>query len=177
MNPQLLLIVVLLLFIGLMWYATAKLKNKLLCTFIRANLTKVEKLVPIQARFVVFDGGKYYVDAKRIVLHWYNRGIHQFFPQWVPSVIYKWDSSAPINPRDFKNTWDTPEARQAASSEDDWKGFNRGMASQVGKKSNVLIQYLPYIAIIVLVILGFMMYTQGQRMDMLEQLMRVRTGG
>ena len=62
----------------LFWYSQSKLKNRLLCTFRRANKTKVEKLIPIKSKYVVFDGGRYNVDPKRISLFWFNRGIHLF---------------------------------------------------------------------------------------------------
>ena len=129
----------------------------------------------MSSRYVIFDGGRYKIDKKRITLLWYNRGFNQFFPQWVPSLDYSHYSDVPHDPDNFVDTWDTPEARNAASSEEDWKGFNKGMAQQVGKKAGAFAQYLPYIVVGILVIGIFLIYTQGQRMDILEQMIRATT--
>jgi hypothetical protein len=155
------------------WYSTASKRNKLLCRFRKPDLTLIEKFVPKHSRYVIFDGGKYIIEPKRVILQWYNRGIHQFFPMWIPSLDYKWDTDVALDPRKFTNTWDTPEARNAASSEDDWKGFNKGMQAQTGKKVTMFQQYLPWITIGAIVILGVMVYTQGQRVDIMEEMIKV----
>lgn len=181
MSLSMLLLGVLLLFIGLAGYSTVRLRNKIHCSFRRVNLTKIERFVPMHSRYVVFDGGKYKIDTERVTLLWYNRGLHQFFPQWVPSLDFSWYSDVPHNPRKFANTWDTPEARNAASSEEDWKGFNKGMQAQAGKKVGIFGQYQTIILIILFAVVGFLLYTQiqamGGRMDMLEQAIKVLPRG
>lgn len=174
LEPSTLLILVLLVFFAMIFYSTARLRNKIYCTFRRINKTKIDKFVPMISRYVIFDGGRYKIDKKRIILLWYNRGINQFFPQWVPSLDYGHYSDVPHDPDKFEDTWDTPEARNAASSEEDWKGFNKGMAQQVGKKSGVFMRYLPFILIAVGVIVAFLIYSQTQRLDLLEQMIRAR---
>ena len=180
MSPQTLLVGVLLIFVGLVAYSTIKLRNKVHCSFRRVNLTKVEKFVPMHSRYVIFDGAKYKINTDRVTLLWYNRGINQFFPQWVPSLDFSWYSDVPHDPRKFTNTWDTPEARNAASSEEDWKGFNKGMREQIGKKGGFFEQYKTIIIILAVVAVAYLFYSQGQaadaRMDMLEQMIRLKGG-
>jgi len=93
---------------------------------------------------------------------------------------YSWYSDVPHNPREFTNTWDTPEARNAASSEEDWKGFNRGLKEQAGRKGGFFEQYKTIIIIIAVVVVAYFFYQQGQatdaRMDMLEQMIRLKGG-
>lgn len=180
MSPQTLIVLVLLVFVGLVAYSTVRLRNKIHCSFRRVNMTKIERFVPMRSRYVVFDGGKYKIDTERVTLMWYNRGFHQFFPQWVPSLDFSWYSDVPHDPREFANTWDTPEARNAASSEDDWKGFNKGMKEQVGKKGGFFEQYKMLIIIIAVAAVAFLFYSQVQamdaRMEMLEQMIRLKGG-
>ena len=180
MSPQMLIVLALLLVVGMAAYSAIRLRNKIYCSFRRINKTKIDKFVPMHSRYVIFDGGKYKIDPKRITLLWYNRGIHQFFPQWVPSLDYSWYADVPHNPDDFTDTWDTPEARNAASSEEDWKGFNRGMQTQIGKKGGSFEQYKTIIIIVAVVAVVYFIYSQGQaanaRMDMLEQMIRLKGG-
>ncbi|KKM44498.1 hypothetical protein LCGC14_1561510 [marine sediment metagenome] len=175
MDAKTLLIIVLIMFNGLIFYSSAKLQNKIYCSFRRIDKTKIEKFVPKDARYVIFDKGRYKIDTKRITLLWWNRGFSYFFPQKVSSLDFSWYSEVPHDPDNFEDTWDTPEARNAASSEEDWKGFNKGMAQQIGKKAGAIVQYLPYIMVMAFVILAFLYYSQTQRIDILEQMIRATT--
>lgn len=161
--------------IGMFWYSQSKLKNKLLCTFRRANKTKVEKLVPLRSRYVVFDRGRYNVNPKRITLFWFNRGIHQFFPTWLPALDFRWDSPNALDPETFENTWDTPESREMAENEDDYKAFNKGIQSQLSKKGRFPDWLLPMIAIGISLVVGYLVYQQGEHLTYLEQLIKVNS--
>ena len=161
--------------IGMFWYSQSKLKNKLLCTFRRANKTKVEKLIPLKSRYVIFDGGRYNVNPKRISLFWYNRGMHQFFPTWLPTLDYNYQSQNPLDPGTFKDTWDTPEAREASGQEDAFKAFAKGISTQVGKKSRFPEWLFPMITIGAILVVGYLVYQQGQHLSYLEQLIQVGT--
>ena len=161
-------IYVLVLAIGIVfsfWHAQAKLKNKILCTFRRANRTKIEKLINVKSKYVFFDPGnknpegRYNVNPRRITLFWFNRGIHQFFPQWVPSLDFSWDSPNPLDPEKFKNTWDTPEARAASQQEDSFIAFAKGVKTQLGTKKGMLPDwFFPMIIIGLLLVIGYWVY-------------------
>lgn len=159
--------------VGLFWYSQSKLKNRLLCTFRRANKTKVEKLIPIRSKYVIFDGGRYNVNPKRISLFWYNRGIHQFFPTWLPTLDFTFDDPNALNPEDFKVTWDTPEAREASGQEDAFRAFAKGVTAQLGKKSRFPEWLFPAITIGAIAMIGYLVYQQGQHLSYLEQLIKL----
>lgn len=158
--------------VGLFWYSQNKLKGKLLCTFRRANKTKIEKLIPLRSKHVTFDGGKYNVNPKRITLFWYNRGIHQFFPTWLPTLDFTFDDPNALDPEKFKISWDTPEAREAAAQEENYRAFNKGLQVQTGAKGRFPDWLFPAITIGAIAIIGYLVYQQGQHMVHLEQLIR-----
>lgn len=161
MDTKTVFIVVLLMVLCLVWYSTASKRNKILCHFRRINKTKVERLVPMKSRYVIFDGGRYKIDTGRITLFWYARGVNALFPTWIPSLDFSWYSDVPHNPDDFKDTWDTPEARNAASSEDDWIGFNRAARTQAAGKASKLRAYLPWLLIAGVAIAVYYLFVRG----------------
>ena len=169
MQPQLVLIVMMFVFVGYAWYSANSAKKRILCVFHRANKTRVEKQIAMTDKKVIFDGGQDAVNIKRIELVWYDKGIAALFPGFRPSLTFKWDSEQPVDPATYRNTWDTPEARQAASSERSWVGFNRGMDATAGKKVSGIMQYLPWIAIAGVVIVGFFVYQQNSKMGIIEE--------
>lgn len=164
--------------VGLFWYSQNKLKGKIFCTFRRINKTKIEKFVSQRSKYVFFDPGKknpqgrYNINTKRITLLWFNRGIHQFFPMWVPSLDFSWHSPDPHNPENFKTTWDTPEAREASAQEDAFKAFSKGLTSQIGGKGRFPEWLFPAITIGAVAIIGYLVYQQGQHLTYLEQLIK-----
>lgn len=169
---------ILVLFIGgAFWYSQSKIKNKLLCTFRRANKTRVEMLVPIKSRYVFFDNGRYNINPKCITLFWYNRGVHQFFPTWMPSLDFNWNSPEPLDPSNFQQTWKTPEASASSQQEDSFKAFAKGIQSQAGVKKSAFPEWLfPVIILGVLAVLGFWIYQMGQHIGTIEQIVAQSQG-
>lgn len=169
LDSQITIIIMISIFVGVAWYTSNSAKKQILCVFHRANKTRVEKKISMNDKRVIFDGGEYHVNIKRIELVWYDKGFAALFPGFRPSLTYKWDSQQPIDPATYRNTWDTPEARQAASSESAWKGFNTGMSATVGKKQSGIAQYLPWIAVAGVVIMGFFVYQMNGKMSILAE--------
>uniref|UniRef100_A0A6M3M769 Uncharacterized protein n=1 Tax=viral metagenome TaxID=1070528 RepID=A0A6M3M769_9ZZZZ len=159
------------------WYSINKFKGKILCTFRWRNKTKTEKLIPLKSKSVKFGKGDYIVDTKRITTFWYNKGIHQFFPIPVPTLDFRQGERNAIDPEDFTTTWDTPEAREMSSSEDDYKAFNKGIQAQLGKKSRLPEWFLPAITIGAILVIGYLVYNQGQHLTYLEQLIQMSMQG
>lgn len=157
----------------LFWYQHQALKGKMLCTFRRANKTMLEKLVPSNKKTVIFDDGKYNINSKRITLFLYKRGIHQFFPTFIPRLDFSFDSADPIDPENFQNTWDTPESREASGQEEAFQSFAKGVSSQIGKKSRFPEWLFPMITIGAVLIIGYLVYQQGQHLSYLEQLIKL----
>lgn len=173
MDVQTLITIFLVLVIGIYWYSITKFKGKVLCTFRSANKTKQEKLVKLNSKYVIFAGGKYNVNPRRVTTFWYNKGIHQFFPIPIPTLDFRFDSPNPLDPETFENTWDTPESREAAAQEDNYRAFNKGLETQLGKKSRFPEWLFPAIMIGAILVVGYLVYQQGQHLSYLEQLIKV----
>ena len=173
MDATMLVAVFCIAIVGMLIYSLYQIQGKIWCTFRRPNKTKVEKWVPMKSRYVHFDKGRYNVNTKRITLLRWKRGIFQFFPIFVPSLDFSWDSSNPHDPETFQNTWDTPEAREAAGQEDNYKAFNKGLQVQAGSKSRFPEWLFPAITIGAVLIIGYLVYQQGQHLTYLEQLIKM----
>ena len=169
MNVQTFVIVVVVLLAGLNIYSQYAWRGKLLCLFRRSNRTVIEKKISVSSKYVIFDGGKYRVNPKRIDLMWYTRGIHQIFPMFVPFLEYKWDTDQPLDPTTFLNTWDTPEARQALNQEDNIKSLDRAAAAQSGKKESSFQRLLPWITIGIVIVVAYLVYQMSNNMGVLQQ--------
>ena len=173
------IIIILIGVIGIFYYSQSKLKNKMLCTFIRPNRQRIEKWVPLHSKYVIFDRGKYGIghyecDPNCITLLWYDRGVQKFFPTIIPTLEFKWDTPNPLDPKTFQSTWHTPEARNAAWEEHQHIAFAKGTAAQVGKKSRFPEWFFPIITVGICVIILFIVYQMGQRLDGIEQLAKLR---
>lgn len=173
MNVTTLIIIFIVVAIGLFVYSLYQIQGKIWCTFRRPDKTKVEKWAPMKSKYVHFDKGRYNINTKRITLLRWKRGIFQFFPIFVPSLDFSWDSPNPLDPETFQNTWDTPEAREASGQEDAFKAFAKGITSQVGKKSLLPEWLFPAITIGAILIIGFLVYQQSEHLAYLEQLIKL----
>lgn len=163
------------------YYSQTKFKNKMLCYFIRPNRVRIKKWVPLYSKYVVFDRGKYgkghYIcDPDCITLEEYTGGVNKFFPVWIPTLEFKWDTPNPQNPKTFESTWHTPEARHASWEEHQHIAFSKGIGMQIGKKSRFPEWFLPAITI-VLILAVLYLTMQGlsgldERMFNLERLVK-----
>jgi hypothetical protein len=161
-----------------------KLRNKLLCTFTRPNMTKVESWIPLYSQEVVFDDGKYgigryQVVPKCITMAWYTREMNRLFPTLVPTMDFVWWSDMPIDPKTGKPTWATPEARQAGRQEDNIKSLARQVAAagNGGKKSRFPEWFFPAIVGVALILVAFFLYSQiktiGTALNSVENQLKV----
>jgi len=163
--------------LAMVLYSHRQLKGKMLCTFRRANKTMVEKLVPAGKTEVIFDGGKYNVNSRRITLFLYKRGIHQFFPTYIPRLDFSFDSPDPLDPENFQNSWDTPESRLASGQAESFQAFAKGIDTQIGKKSRFPEWLFPAITIGAVLVIGYLVYQQGEHLSYLEQLIKIGQQG
>ncbi len=176
MSLPILLVVGIVMFAAAGYYSQSVLRNRILCTFRRANKTKVEKWVPFKSKLVVFDGGVYRVVTDMVSLFWYSRGIHQFFPTWVPTLDFTYKNKYPINPETGDTTWATPEVEALLSAEEDYKDFAKGAQTQSGQKQSTFARYLPWLTIADVAIVAFMVYQSnnnvaqmGNQMTQMQQ--------
>lgn len=180
-------------FVGfIFYYSQQKFRNKMLCYFLRPNKLEIEQWVPMETKYVVFDGGKYaqgsafkgknlgryYINPKCIVMKWYTGGFNRFFPVFVPTLRFRWDTPYPYNPETFEVTWLTPEAQQAGWEEHQHVSFSRAAAIVGGaKKASMIERLLPIVAIGVSLIILYLVWKGisglDYRMFLLEQQIKV----
>lgn len=151
-------IIVVLLFI-MAYYSTNSKKNKILCLYTGRDKTDEERWVGVKAGFVIFGGRKFNIVPRRITSFWMTRGIHMIFPTKVNCLKYSWYSRFPHDPDDYRNVWETPEARAAIDTSELVTSFFKTATPTAQKKQGVLQAYLPFIAIIALGLLAFWAYS------------------
>lgn len=156
--------------VAMAWYANTSKRNKILCSFRRVNKTKINKWVKMQSRYVVFDGGRYDIRPRRVTWLWYCQGIiHMIFPQWVPTLDYSWTSRFPHDPDNMDVTAESPEVRKALNKEEWVKSYYRGAKPTTATRQNIITQYLPWIAIILVFVVGVYLYNNMQAMNIQMQ--------
>jgi hypothetical protein len=161
MNTNILLVFMVFL-LAYQAYSTMSLKDKIFCTFYRANKTKIEKWAKDKQRLIDFDGGWYEVDPSCIVLQLKWNPL----PVWIRASTYRFDSPKPLNPSSFDNRY-TPDERKQLDKADDIRELQVGNNRAVqGSKQKVAIGgFLPIIILIGFVIVGFMLWQQGSHIN------------
>ena len=148
---------------------TYSLSKKVKCTFRRRDNTKLTKWAKISQGRVEFDGGWYYVRPDRTYQELHTGGLHFVIPTWIRCSDYRWDSSQPLDPKTFKNDYETPESRKQLDKEEDIRALHEGnrRAQQGTAKQGAFAQWLPIIMLIGFVILGYLTYSNMKKVDML----------
>ena len=152
--------------VAMAWYANNSKRNKIYCTFRRINKTKISKFVPMKSRYIIFDNKKYDIITGHITFEWWNKGlINQLFPQWVATLDYSHDSRFPHDPNQMSKNWETPEVRNAINKEEWVKSYAKGFTPPASsKKASGLAQYLPIASVLLVVLVGFYLYTNMQEL-------------
>ncbi len=172
MNPEIFIVVIALLLVGYILYSIYNLQYKTLCYFRRKNKQRVRRFVPLKDNKVVFDNHEYEIDPRCAQLEWVK--ILGLFSVPIVAYDFSWYHRFPHNPDDFENTWDTPDLRKAINLTDRMKAYAKGQSQALGgKKPSTLQQYLPWIAIIGILIIGVMLYNTNQHISLLEQMQKI----
>lgn len=182
MSTGTLLYLLMLLFGGLvfmLFYSQKKFKDKMLCYFIRPNKQRIEKWVPMYARYVRFDKGKYGIERYRIdpdciTMQWYDRGINKLFPTFIPTLEFRWDSQDPMDPKKFEPITRGPEVAEALASGEDYKAFAKATEKQMGNKGRFPEWFFPIIIIGVVLIMLFLIWQMRGQISGLEQIIRAK---
>jgi len=113
---------------------------------------------------VIFDGGKYDIISNRITFQWFTQGIvHMIFPQLVATLDFSYNSRFPHDPNNLQITAETPATRKALNKEEWVESYYKGAKpSSANKKQALFAQYLPWVAIVLVVIVAFYLYTNIQ---------------
>ena len=111
LSPMTTYIILFLFVIGYLSLDTYTMSKKIHCTFRRRDNTKLTKWAKMTQGSVEFDGGIYHVRPERTYQQLYTGGLHILIPTWIRCSDYRWDSAMPLDPKTFKNDYETPEMR------------------------------------------------------------------
>lgn len=147
-------------------------QNRIWCTFRRYDKSKKGKWANARNKDgtwgdVEFEGGIYHVEPARTVLGW--RLLLGFFPMPVRESDYVQGSARALDPATFNNTFSAEERKQLDRT-DDLKGLmvaNRESTKAAGGKKGLLEQWMPLIMIGGLLIIGFFVFQQQKKLDMI----------
>jgi hypothetical protein len=126
--------------------------------------TLEKKWININSGYVIFRNYKFDIITKRIVNLWYTGGIHFLFPTKVSCLFYSWYSRFPHDPDNYANVWETPEVRKMINKEEWVKSYAKGFSPQAAKKPSFMQQWMPFISILAVVLIGFYLYTNQQEL-------------
>lgn len=139
-------------------------RNKIWCGFRRRDRTKIEKWAKDNQGRIDFDGGWYHVEPNRamLMMKWLP------LPMYVRCLDFRFDSSRALHPDTFDNVY-TPEERKRLDASDDIAAYEKGGQEALSIKSKKgIMGTLPLIiGLIAVVIIGYMLYTQQHKIDML----------
>lgn len=170
------LIIFVIAIVGFYFFEQSQKKHKIYCTFRHINRTKEEKWVKEKSKYVIFHGGKYRINIKRISLLWWDRGILGMLKlgYWVPSLDFRWDTSQPLDPDSFEPTWDTPQTRDLLDSEEEFADFAKHAQPTGTKKGGMFDKLLPWVMLGILVIVAFWIFQMQGEMAALQELIKVK---
>ena len=163
MSATTMLMIMMVAVVFIAWYANSSKRNKILCTFRRVNKTKIVRFVKMSDRYVIFDKKKYDIIPSRITFQWYTAGlVHMLFPQWVATLDFTDGKRLPLDSNAMNYDWDNPEVRNSLNIAELIKSYFSTANPQKEKKPDFISKYLPWIAVIGVVAVGFWMYTNMQ---------------
>ena len=160
------------LVLGYFVYIAYTYQNRIWCTFRRYDKSKKGKWANARNKDgtwgdVEFEGGLYHVEPARTVLG--HRMLLGFMPFPVRESDYVQGSARALDPANFNNSFSAEERKQLDRT-DDLKGLmvaNRESTKGAAGKKGMLETYLPFIMIAGFAIIGYFVYSQGHKMDML----------
>lgn len=162
MEASTFIVIMALCLVGMAWWANASKRNKIYCTYRRINKTKVARFVKMSSRYIIFEGSKFDIIPSCITFVWWDKGIHMLFPQWVATLDYSYNSRFPIDPNTLEPAIISPEVRAVMNKEEWTKSYAKGFTPPTAKKQSMLQQYLPLISVVLIVLVGFYLYTNMQ---------------
>lgn len=151
-------------------------KNKIFCTFKANDRTEQSRWTKKSQDKIIFKGSDgrerwYDIEIGRTTLKWITNGIHLLFPLFGRCLTYTQDSRRPEDPFTFSNTMDAdPAVRATLDAKDDVLEFEQRTEKGLGvgkMKGGLLQQWMPIIMILGFAILGYLIYQQGQHINLL----------
>ncbi len=146
----------------MVWFTLAKLKNRALCRYHRASKQIIEKAVKIDDNHVIFDGLEFTIVPGRASLQWYDKGLLGWFRlgTWVVSYDFSRNSKYPHDPNQFSYNGMPPALAKLFNRESAMAAFARGVQKQTGIKQGKFEKWLPWIAILLILVIAFYLNSQ-----------------
>lgn len=156
-----------LILVAMAWYSNSSKRNKIYCSFTRINKTSIHKFVKMSSRYVVFDSHRYDIVPSCVVFDWWDKGlVNMLFPQWVATLSYVWNNRFPNDPTTNKPVIISPEVRNAMNKEEWVKSYAKGFTPPSSKKGSFIQQYLPWISIVLILLVGVYVFTNMKSIAM-----------
>lgn len=166
MTPQNLILIMAMILVLMAWWANSSKRNKIYCSFIRENKTSLHKFVRMTSRYIFFDGKRYNIIPKCIVFDWWDKGlVHMLFPQWVATLGFTYASDMPNDPETNQPVLLSPEVRKLMNKEEMFREYNKTLSSPNPKKQTFIQQYLPWAAVIMVLLVAVYFYTNMQAVN------------
>ncbi len=146
-------------------YSVNSTNKKIWCTFRRADRTIAAKWALATQGRIEFEGGWYDVEPDRtqLTIKWNP------LPMWVRSLDFRHGSARALHPDTFDNSY-SAEARKQLDLSDDIRAYDQGNQASLNAragKQGMLQQYFPIIVIGLLVMMGWMIWQQQHKTDLL----------
>lgn len=152
----------------LVWWQLQSVSKKILVTYRRPSRQRLTKLVPLDSKTVIFDGLEFTILPDRAGLQWYKLlwGLLGNIGTWIIAYDFAWYSKYPQDPNNYWATVISPTAQRSMNNEQSFVAYNRSVDKQSGRKKGGLSEWMPYILIGAVMLIGFYyMYTLHQQDD------------
>jgi len=164
------------------WWANNSRRDKIIAFINRENGTEIKRSITMKAKFIQYKGKRWDVvwTPQTITWFWADQGLlNSFFPHWEVLMNYTWSSRFPLDKKTGKPTIISPAVRNSMNKEE-WVGsYAKGFTPPSSKKQTMIQQYLPWIAVIGVVIVGVYFYTNmsaiAQHVQSIENMQRAIT--
>ena len=166
------LVIMVMFFFMFAWYSNYSLRNKVLCVYTRVTGQEIRKLVTLKDKQVSFDRKLFNITPERHRVVWHPT-FFGLFGTWVICYHFVWYSYLPEDPREYGVVTMSPEVRAAMNQEEKFRAYNRAEDARIKKKGGMfemLAQVAPIFTIILLVAVIYFLYTQGNQINILQEM-------
>lgn len=146
-------------------YSSKKLDKQLFITMRTVVDSKEEFLIDRRSRYFYYQGTKYDIIPSCCRTMRWKRGIHAFVPTSIQTADYTWSNTLPIDPDTGDIFIVSPEARGNMDNEELFTSMNKSTKKVEGKKESGVSKYLPYVAIVLVLIVGGYLYIQQKSLN------------
>lgn len=147
-------------------YSTRKKRGQIFCWFEGEDGTDEFKWVKDTEGWVIFRRYKFKIMPERMSSIWISGGIHWLFPTRAQCLKYSWSSQYPRDPKNFGRTIISPQVKKIINKSETVESYFKTSSPGAKQKQSTLMQYLPLISIILVVLVGYFLYSNMQNLAM-----------